>query len=270
MRVMRAGTVSSSTVGQKPVRPSAARSRAARQVPTRPADGPDQETRARLLDAAERLFADRGFKRVTIREISRAARANVAAVNYHFGGKVGLYREVLQSAIDAMRSTNDAARDAGDGQAPEGQLRRYISIFVHRLLSPGHERVHRLITREINDPTPALDALVEQGVRPRVDYLTSVIGRMIGRPATDPEVIRCVASIQSQSIAYLPNPVAKRLGLAFTPTPPQIDEVAKHIAEFSVAGVYAIARPLKRRLCGVRSLKPDTTRSGDVPGRGRP
>jgi AcrR family transcriptional regulator len=201
----------------------------------------DRETRERLLNAAERLFADRGFKKITVREICRVANANVAAVNYHFGGKFGLYREILQSAIDAMRLTNDAARQAGEGQTPEDQLRRYIFIFVHRLLSPGNERMHRLITREINDPTPALDALVEQGVRPRVEYLSSVVGAMIGRPATDQEVLRCVASIQSQSIAYLPNAVTKRLGFTFTPTPAQIDEVAEHIVQFSVAGVHGIA-----------------------------
>ena len=45
----------------------------------------DRETRERLLKAAEALFAERGFKRVTVREICLAARANVAAVNYHFG-----------------------------------------------------------------------------------------------------------------------------------------------------------------------------------------
>ncbi|MBI3492350.1 MAG: helix-turn-helix transcriptional regulator, partial [Acidobacteria bacterium] len=66
----------------------------------------DSETRDRLLRAAERLFADRGFKKVTVRDICRVARANVAAVNYHFGDKLGLYREVLQSATDAMRATN--------------------------------------------------------------------------------------------------------------------------------------------------------------------
>src|SRR5207247_1703079 len=65
----------------------------------------DRETRERLLRTAARLFADRGFKKVTVRDICRTARANVAAVNYHFGDKLGLYREVLQLAAEALRST---------------------------------------------------------------------------------------------------------------------------------------------------------------------
>ena len=70
----------------------------------------DLETRDRLLKAAEQLFAERGFKNVTVRDICRVARANVAAVNYHFGDKMGLYREVLQIAIDAVRETTEAGR----------------------------------------------------------------------------------------------------------------------------------------------------------------
>ena len=68
----------------------------------------DRETRQRLLHVAERLFAERGFRYVTVREICRAAGANVAAVNYHFGDKLGLYREIVQSAVERMRATSAA------------------------------------------------------------------------------------------------------------------------------------------------------------------
>ncbi len=207
----------------------------------------DTETRDRLLKAAERLFADRGFKKVTVRDICRAARANVAAVNYHFGDKLGLYREVMQSAIDGMRGTNDAAREAGAGQPPEEQLRRYISIFVHRVLTPGNDAIHRLINREMNDPTPALDALVEQGVRPRVEYLSGLIAAIIGCDPTDQSVLRCVASVQAQTLAYMPNPIATRLGLANKPTAANLRDIADHIAEFSLAGVHAVGRAAHAR-----------------------
>ena len=207
----------------------------------------DTETRERLLKAAERLFADRGFKNVTVRDLCRAARANVAAVNYHFGDKLGLYREVMQSAIDAMRGTNDAARDAGSGHAPEEQLRRYIAIFVHRVLTPGNDTVHKLITREMNDPTPALDALVEQGVRPRVEYLAGLIAAIIRCDPADQRVLRCVASVQAQTLAYIPNPIGARLGLANKPTAANLRAIADHIAEFSLAGVHAVGRAAHAR-----------------------
>jgi AcrR family transcriptional regulator len=205
----------------------------------------DAETRERVLDTAKRLFGERGFKRVTVRDICIAAKANVAAVNYHFGDKLGLYREVLQSAADAMCETNAAARAAGVGQPPEEELRRYIGVFLHRVLAPGSEAVHRLITREMNDPTPALDIIVEQGVRPRVEYLAGVIARMIGGDPHDPRVLRCVASVQAQAVAYFPNPIAQRMGFGFKRTPAEIDKAAHHIATFSVAGVRAVGLSLK-------------------------
>ena len=207
----------------------------------------DRETRERLLTAAERLFAQRGFKDVTVREICHEAHANVAAVNYHFGDKMGLYREVLQLAIDAIRSATEAARQAGRGLAPEEQLRSYIRLFLHRLLAPGSETIHKIVNRELSDPTPALDNLVEQAVRPRVEYLSGVVAGMLGCELSDPRVLRCVGSVQSQSIMYArPNPIAERLGFTFKATSSEIDEAARHIAEFSVAGVQAIGHIAER------------------------
>lgn len=55
---------------------------------------PGDATRKRLLEAARHLFSERGFAAVTVRDITRAARTNVAAINYHFGGKLGLYEAV--------------------------------------------------------------------------------------------------------------------------------------------------------------------------------
>ncbi len=202
----------------------------------------DRETRDRLLHAAERLFADRGFKHVTVREICRAARANVAAINYHFGDKLGLYREIVQTAIEHMRATTEAAKEAGVGHAPDEQLRRYILIVNRRLLAATDGPLHRVIAREMYDPTPAIDELVEQGLRPRLDYLISVVARVLDSDPGDPRVMRCAASINVQTIAYLPNPIAERVGMPVKLTGNRIEEVASHIAEFSLAGLDAIRR----------------------------
>ena len=209
---------------------------------------PDLATRARLVAAGERLFAERGFRKVTVREICRAARANVAAINYHFGDKLGLYRTVLHSAVDRIRATNEAARKAGEGRAPREQLYLSIQIFVTRLLTADSDTVHRLIQREISDPTPALDALIEQGIRPRKEFLAGLVAEILGVRVSDARVLRCVASIQTQSIAYLRNPIAPRVGLMLRPTTAaDIDAIADHIAAFSVGGVEAVAAAIRRR-----------------------
>jgi len=206
----------------------------------------DRETRQRLLQVAERLFAERGFRYVTVREICRAARANVAAVNYHFGDKLGLYREIVQSAVERMRATTDAARRAGAGQAPIDELREYITTVNRRLLAATDGTLHRVIAREMYDPTPALDELVEQGLRPRIDHLAALVARVLECDIDDPRVQRCSASIQAQTLAYLPNAVADRIGRPEKLTSARIDEIAAHIAEFSLAGLDAIRRQPRR------------------------
>jgi AcrR family transcriptional regulator len=69
---------------------------------TRPSD----ITRERILKAAERLFADRSYEETSIRAIVAKARVNQAAINYHFGGKDGLYREILRTAFAPSPSSN--------------------------------------------------------------------------------------------------------------------------------------------------------------------
>ncbi|MEO8362450.1 MAG: CerR family C-terminal domain-containing protein, partial [Vicinamibacteria bacterium] len=96
----------------------------------------------------------------------------------------------------------------------------------------------------MNEPSPILDALVEQGVRPRVEYLSGVIAQMIQGDPKDPRVLRCVASIQSQAFSYLPNPIATRLGLVSKLTPRDIEKIVDHIGTFSIAGVRAIGQSI--------------------------
>jgi TetR/AcrR family transcriptional regulator, regulator of cefoperazone and chloramphenicol sensitivity len=207
----------------------------------------DRETRQRVLDAAVRLFAERGFKKVTVREICRAARANVAAVNYHFGDKLGLYREVLQEAIAVMRRTNEAAEQAGGNGSPEEKLRAHIDVYLHRLCSHGGDFwLHRLISREVADPTPALDLIVEQAIRPRVTYLRELVSRLLACKPTDERVTLCVASIQAQCIMALPNPIGSRLRLHVSMGASDIDRLAEHVAEFSMAGIRQIGRASPR------------------------
>jgi AcrR family transcriptional regulator len=198
----------------------------------------DLETRARLLKAGEQLFAARSFKDVTVREICRAADANVAAINYHFGDKAGLYRDVLHVAIAAIRDTHEAARRAGAGRAPEEKLRQYLIVLLERALSPGFDTVHRLMQRELDQPTTAIDEIVEQAARPRLEYLAGVVAEMMGGDPKDPAVLRCVGSILSQTVPYArKNPIIERLGFGFAPTRANIEAAADHITTFSIGGI---------------------------------
>jgi len=198
----------------------------------------DQETRARLLASATKLFAERGFAKVTVREICRSARANVASVNYHFGGKKGLYDEVVHAAIETMQSTTRAMHEAGAGRSADEQLALYVSIFLRRVVAARDSWIHQLMVRELSDPTPALDLVLKDVVRPRMAYLRNVIASLLRCPSSDARVERCAMSVQSQCLALLTHPVAalKPKGMSDR----QLDMLARHITRFSLAGISAM------------------------------
>jgi AcrR family transcriptional regulator len=203
----------------------------------------DQETRSRLLQTARRLFPERGYQGVGVREICREAGANIAAVNYHFGGKLGLYTEVVQAAIDVLRETNEAAMQAPPGTPADERLRMFIRVFLRNIIGKGRGSwIHKLMSRELDDPTPALNLVVEQAIRPRIEYLSTVAAELIGCDPADTRVWHTVASIQGQCLIYLRNPIGTRLASRWPVTPLEIDAVADHIAEFSLAGIRAISR----------------------------
>ena len=205
---------------------------------TRERSRDDQETRARLVNAAARLFADHGVARVTVRDICRKARANVAAVNYHFGGKDGLYRAVIQMAIAIMQSTTEAARAAGEGKSPDERLRAYVSVFLERIANTTHKPwIHQLMLRELSDPTSALDMVAEQVLKPRMVYLCDVIGQLTGLAAGDARVVRCALSLQSQFNSMLWGQAVAKLVTPSTTVPGTIDEIAEHISRFSLGGI---------------------------------
>jgi AcrR family transcriptional regulator len=202
----------------------------------------DQETRARLLNAAARLFAERGFAKVTVRDICKKARANVAAVNYHFGGKDGLYRAVVQMAIDMMLSVTNDGIAAGKGLSPEERLRAYVGTFLRRIASRDINVtwIHHLMTRELADPTDALGVVAEQVMKPRMEYLCGIIGELLGCPSDDPRAVRCALSLQAQFQMLMWISAFAKFAPGLDLATGGVEEMAEHITRFSLGGVQAV------------------------------
>jgi TetR/AcrR family transcriptional regulator, regulator of cefoperazone and chloramphenicol sensitivity len=205
----------------------------------------DQETRQRVLDAAERLFAERGYNNVTVRDICAAAEANVAAVNYYFHDKWGLYKELIQTLIQGAQRMQEAAHDSPPGTPPEKRLRHYIHTFLQHGLAPAEGEKQRwrgkLMGREMVDPTPGLDLIVEQVIRPNSEWVGSLIAELMGFPPSDWRVGACVGSVQTQMMGYF-GPVVPKLAPKLKFTPEVIEGIADHITRFSLAGIRAIAK----------------------------
>jgi len=193
-------------------------------------------TREKLIEAAGNVFAERGYRAATIREICRRAGANVAAVNYTFGDKMGLYTEVLRHSVRAAQTA--AMRAALDpGRSPEETVRGVIRARLMSLCAGAQpDWAFRLVMHEFSHPTPAMARVVDEGMRPVYDRVRKAIGEILGLPPNHEITRLSVNSIVGQILFYaFSRPVLARLQPELKLTPEQLDRIADHIADFSFA-----------------------------------
>ena len=117
------------------------------------------KTRQRLLEVAGMVFAEQGFKCATVREICKRAGANVAAINYHFGDKQGLYSETLRYWVRESLAKYPPNLGVDESATPEQKLHAYVRSFFWRIFDEGRPSWYgKLMAREMLEPTHALDA----------------------------------------------------------------------------------------------------------------
>lgn len=213
--------------------------------PLRPAAA---ATREKLLDAAAQVFAERGYHKATIREICRIADANVAAVNYTFGDKLGLYSEVLRQYLRAPQMAQlSAALDAAT--SPEEVARQLIRIRLQGLCSGKRpDWGFRIVMHEFSQPTPAMTRVIDEAVRPIYKRALSAVGQMLGLPPDDETTRLCNNSIIGQVLFYaFSQPVLSRLQPDLKLTPEQIERIADHICEFSLAALAEMSQRTRKQ-----------------------
>lgn len=204
------------------------------------------QTRERLLEAARELFIERGYNHVTVRDICRAAGANVAAVNYYFRDKLGLYQQVLMKIIDSMHEVSRLAHDGKPGSGAEERFSHYVRTFMGHVLNNGRAcHAGKLMAREMADPSPAFDLIIEKAIRPNSARVAALVSELTGLPPRDPRVGICVGCIQTQITGFT-SPVAARMVPGGHFTAEIIDFVAQQVVEFSLAGMRAIAHQENR------------------------
>ncbi|HEU0189561.1 MAG TPA: CerR family C-terminal domain-containing protein [Gallionella sp.] len=197
-----------------------------------------EQTRARLLDAAREVFSQRGFQGATVREICRRAEANGAAVNYHFGSKDVLLAEALNFAPLA------ALQKANSSECPNIRLRLFIRDFMLMLLDENKPSSQcRIMARELADPTPALDKIVREAIAPLHEFMGELVREIVGQKVGAADLRRCVYSILGQCLFYRhSHPVLQRLHHTLHYDHKEIEAIAEHIVEFSLAGIKRISK----------------------------
>lgn len=198
-----------------------------------------KETRLRVLNAACEIFAQKGYRDARVADICDRAGANVASVNYYFGGKASLYQEAWRQALEdfQQRVILDVEADS-----PKEALRQYIQALIRLFSAKGESAdFSRLYLMELLNPTGLIEDAWREMMETRRQRLQQIIRRIIG-PGTEELAVRlCEQSIINQCRALL---TIKRSDLEYMLgerlTPDLIRRLANHIADFSLAGIEAV------------------------------
>lgn len=204
-----------------------------------------KETRQKLLDVACEIFAEKGYGGAKVSEICRRAGANVAAVNYYFGGKADLYVAAWKQAMQQFMATIAMLPEA---VSPEEQLAFLIHRFIAKVLLVDGEKNHfrRLELMEMANPTGLIDEAWKEEVAPRREELHRVVRQVMGSDVPETTVRLCELSIVNQCRGYI---LLNKNRADFLDheefTADMVNQIAEHTIHFSLAGIKAI-RDLKK------------------------
>jgi TetR/AcrR family transcriptional regulator, regulator of cefoperazone and chloramphenicol sensitivity len=212
-------------------------------------EGDRLSTRQQLLEAAGRVFAEKGFERSTAKEISERARTNTAAVNYYFGGIDALYAAVLEEARNRIFSERAIDTAIAGKTDPKAKLEAALGVVMQTLLGPvSSSWVLQVLGRDMVSPSQTTDRAKEKLILPRARILRRFVGELMGLPEDHAAVARGCISIMAPICMLI---VADRrrmrrelpgLGLGAEDAPAW----ARHLVQYALAGLDATAREARK------------------------
>ena len=208
---------------------------------TRRPDG--ETTRAHILETAGGLFAELGYEATTAKEICLKAGCNLASVNYHFGGRDGLYAEVLKEAHNRFISLDLLTEIANSPLDARGKLGRIIDGMLNGLHSEGWHL--RVFMREIVAPSTMFDQVFNTRISPKLAIIRGLLSEITGISTEDQALARCFLSTFAPcSMLLVANRhTVSRVMADFWSADGELDfeDLKTHIKTFAFAGLDAVA-----------------------------
>ncbi len=201
----------------------------------------------RLLNAAESLFAERGYDGTSIRDITAKADCNLAAVNYHFHSKDNLYTEVFRRRLQLIRNTRLESIESSmneDVVRPDLKklLRSFAKTFIGTTLENSTWRnFMRLMTREMLDNHLPSNLFYEEIIAHIQPVMVKALVKLCPG-LTEPQAARSLFSIVGQLIhaIHLKEMFSKVENIDLPIF--DLDKYLDHIVEFSAAGILGMAK----------------------------
>lgn len=202
----------------------------------------------RLFLAGVRVFAAKGYKGATVRDICReAGGANVNAINYYFGGKEKLYRAILEVLFtEGDRQLRERMAEAGT-VTPEEGLRLLLEVTC-RMFFSGCEvnaAFMRLWLMELANPSPFLEDMVERHSRPQIEDMLGLVSALLGVSAPREVLLDAMVSILGPMVYQaLVWPAIRPLFPEHRDMAEDWPRLVGHLHRFALAGIASMRRQL--------------------------
>jgi|SRR5579883_1157844 len=197
---------------------------------------PGPDVKARLLDAAEQVFAEKGYDAASVREICGRANANVAAVNYYFGDKERLYTEVVKNAHECSMDGNEVP-SWPPGVPPVQRLREFIRMMTARMHAPARPSAIKVVMREMAEPSAAGREVLREFIQPKAFALRDILIELC--PDLPKERVLMIGfSVMGQVLFYRQNRRAAELLFGEQAVAALgLEAVTEHITRFTLAAL---------------------------------
>ncbi|MCX7101369.1 MAG: CerR family C-terminal domain-containing protein [Methylobacter sp.] len=200
-----------------------------------------EKTRDRLLTAACKIFAEKGFQDATIAEICAQAKTNIASVNYHFRDKETLYLEAWRFAFNRELLLYPPGHGLVAEASPEQKLAGRIKSLINRL-ADDKSYSFMIIHKEMAQPTRLLADILEKEINPQRLQMLDLLKECLGEAATEQQIHYCHASIMGQcfQLMRLKHMQSAPPVLNHSRDLSDIKAYAEHVVQFSLAGIHGI------------------------------
>lgn len=192
----------------------------------------NKETKSLIINCAGRLIAKYGYANVTSKSICKEAKVNMAAINYHFGSRDGLYRAVLKETHDFLISISELNKLHLSDLTAKEKIEVFIDIFIERLSNKKNWYL-KVWAREIVNPSPFITQILSKKTLLKLNIVAKIFSEYTKLPITDLKLYSCILSTVSPfALAFLAHDTFELLPVKFSEK-----ELAAHTKEVVLAGL---------------------------------
>ena len=198
-------------------------------------------TKDHILENAVPIFAEKGYRDATCAEISKQAKVNIAAINYHFGSKEDLYRLSLRRAYEIANAKHPFHGELAEDAPAEKKLRACMGALIRRIYDSGPAgNLSKMINHQVARPTAPHSVLMQEITKLQGNYLFNTIQEITG---TLPVEEMQTSKMNTIALSIFPSLVPAMKGIFFpeSPTAEEIEGIIERQFNFTLAGLKTLS-----------------------------